>query len=508
MSKSDTSNPSDSEADLSDDSEASCSSIESAHLRGEGGFLVLVKNLNNRPNDQTINAALEDLEDLHLRRHSTDSDNSLDSARSYTSLRTRKEEKLGVLNKQYQHLLHQMDVARKLFAKEEEERQSRRSEWGQEQNKPIKVTKAPAPRNDVAITFTDIQGSTVLWNLSPVAMRSALKDHNKVLRRLIRSQRGYEVKTEGDAFMIAFPSVKEALLFCVEGQLQLLRQPFPTTLHLQHTCDVTDDGLWNGLRVRMGFHGGNVITEEDPITQRVDYFGPTVNLSARVCAKGKGGQIVVSKSAHTNLTILAMFDTELCQFMATSIEVHSLGLQEYKGFERMLKADMELFCILPTQLKERKFSCDPVPSPLPEPIPSRQHSLPTTGSVMCCVALRVDPHLAPHWAPMEESMRTTMDLYYHCLSVLAAKHDGKEVAMLGDQQLVGFASIEPAIQFATSLQEELLTQPCPPLCSTSPGVLPSPAPRGSRSGGVPVSPWPSTPAPCTSPAGAGGTGPQ
>ena len=64
-----------------------------------------------------------------------------------------------------------------------------------------------APTGDVSLVFTDIKNSTLLWETYPIAMRSAIKMHNELMRRQLRIIGGYEVKTEGDAFMVAFPTV-------------------------------------------------------------------------------------------------------------------------------------------------------------------------------------------------------------------------------------------------------------------------------------------------------------
>ena len=70
-----------------------------------------------------------------------------------------------------------------------------------------------APQGEVTLVFTDIKNSTVLWETYSVAMQSAIKMHNEVMRRHLRIIGGYEVKTEGDAFMVAFPTVTSALLW-------------------------------------------------------------------------------------------------------------------------------------------------------------------------------------------------------------------------------------------------------------------------------------------------------
>ncbi|KAJ2737679.1 cysteinyl-tRNA synthetase, partial [Coemansia sp. Cherry 401B] len=56
----------------------------------------------------------------------------------------------------------------------------------------------PPPIGEVALVFTDVKNSTVQWENNQVAMRSAIKVHNGIMRRMLRSIGGYEVKTEGD----------------------------------------------------------------------------------------------------------------------------------------------------------------------------------------------------------------------------------------------------------------------------------------------------------------------
>ncbi|HVO32224.1 MAG TPA: adenylate/guanylate cyclase domain-containing protein [bacterium] len=63
---------------------------------------------------------------------------------------------------------------------------------------------ATPPRGTVTLAFTDVQGSTQLWERQPVAMRRALELHDALARKLLAERGGYEVKSEGDSFMVAF----------------------------------------------------------------------------------------------------------------------------------------------------------------------------------------------------------------------------------------------------------------------------------------------------------------
>ena len=156
----------------------------------------------------------------------------------------------------------------------------------------------PAPTGLIAIVFTDIKSSTNLWETYPAAMRSAIKLHNELMRRQLRIIGGFEVKTEGDAFMVSFPTATSALLWALTVQLSLLEAEWPAEMLNSVFCQPTyDDGsnlIFRGLSVRMGIHWGEPLCEPDPITRRMDYYGPMVNKAARINSVADGGQITVS----------------------------------------------------------------------------------------------------------------------------------------------------------------------------------------------------------------------
>lgn len=154
------------------------------------------------------------------------------------------------------------------------------------------------PVGELALVFTDIKNSTLLWDTYPVAMRSAIKLHNTIMRRQLRIVGGYEVKTEGDAFMVSFPLPTLALLWCFNVQNQLLVEDWPSEiLETDQCCAVTDaddNVIFRGLLVRMGVHWGSPVCELDMVTRRMDYFGPMVNRASRILAIADGGQIAAS----------------------------------------------------------------------------------------------------------------------------------------------------------------------------------------------------------------------
>eukprot|EP01065_Artemidia_motanka_P015907 TRINITY_DN1960_c0_g1_i1.p1 TRINITY_DN1960_c0_g1~~TRINITY_DN1960_c0_g1_i1.p1 ORF type:complete len:1217 (+),score=225.16 TRINITY_DN1960_c0_g1_i1:47-3652(+) len=144
-----------------------------------------------------------------------------------------------------------------------------------------------APTGEVAICFTDIVGSTMLWESAPETMNEALELHNAILRKAIRLYGGYEVKTIGDAFMIAFADPVSACLFGATLHESLLDSEwFEEPLFSAHPCyhrryDAVGAIIFGGITVRAGISHGSVAHEKNPNTDRIDYRGRVVNLAAR-----------------------------------------------------------------------------------------------------------------------------------------------------------------------------------------------------------------------------------
>ncbi|MCP5035147.1 MAG: adenylate/guanylate cyclase domain-containing protein [Actinomycetia bacterium] len=125
--------------------------------------------------------------------------------------------------------------------------------------------------------FTDIEGSTRLWEQHPDGMRTALERHDEIVRSVIESHGGYVFSTAGDSFAAAFARAGDAAAATVEAQMVLAGEVWP-------------DGV--SICVRMGLHSG-VCQEREG-----DYFGPVVNRAARLMSAGHGGQVVVSSTTH------------------------------------------------------------------------------------------------------------------------------------------------------------------------------------------------------------------
>ena len=149
---------------------------------------------------------------------------------------------------------------------------------------------ASLPTGVVTFLFTDIEGSTRLWERRPEAMRAALAVHDRLLREAIDSHDGHVVKMTGDGVLAAFDSPVAALAAALDAQRFLAsRGDRPTTtpppLSPLNTNPLSSDPL---IRARMALHTGAAELREG------DYHGATLNRAARLMSTGHGGQVLLS----------------------------------------------------------------------------------------------------------------------------------------------------------------------------------------------------------------------
>ncbi len=159
---------------------------------------------------------------------------------------------------------------------------------------------AVLPSGTVTFLFTDIEGSTRLWEERPEAMKAALARHDALLREAVEAHGGSVVKMTGDGVHAVFGSAREAVEGAVVAQQRLAGME------------------WDGpepLRVRMGAHTGETELRDG------DYFGGAVNRAARLMSIAHGGQVVVSTTTAGLLE-------------ATRFELRDLGEQRLTGLSR------------------------------------------------------------------------------------------------------------------------------------------------------------------------------
>jgi predicted ATPase len=146
----------------------------------------------------------------------------------------------------------------------------------------------------VTFLFTDIEGSTRLWQDNEASMRKAVARHDQLLQSVVADHGGVVFSTMGDGLAAAFQSASAALFCAVEAQGRLDRE-FRT--------DVSP------LRVRMGLHTGEAELRDG------DYFGTAVNRAARLAAVAHGGQIICSSAtaelAESNIGLVNLGEHRL-----------------------------------------------------------------------------------------------------------------------------------------------------------------------------------------------------
>jgi adenylate cyclase len=175
-------------------------------------------------------------------------------------------------------------------------------------------------------------------------MSEALDAHHRLVRQCLRDHNGYEVKTIGDAFMVAFADPVDAVEFAAavqvalydydwgtdaidevyRDQLEQRREENPGEVLPERMSKEEYRKWFNGLRVRVGVHFGEGEIQFDEVTKGYDYYGTVVNTAARIEDAANGGQIVVSEAVMKELDRRGV----LYQYNALS-----LGNQALRGLE-------------------------------------------------------------------------------------------------------------------------------------------------------------------------------
>jgi class 3 adenylate cyclase len=140
------------------------------------------------------------------------------------------------------------------------------------------LRRASAPDGTVTLLFSDIENSSRLTErVGDGRWMELLAAHNTIVRAQVDEHGGYEVKSQGDGFMVAFPAARQAVMCAIDIQRALLRRAargdFP-------------------IRVRIGIHTGEAIRHAG------DFFGRSVVLAARIADHAQGGDILISSLVH------------------------------------------------------------------------------------------------------------------------------------------------------------------------------------------------------------------
>ncbi len=141
------------------------------------------------------------------------------------------------------------------------------------------MTMVQPPAGTVTFLFTDIEGSTKLWQQHPDTMTEALNRHHSLLNRSIVAHGGYVFQIIGDAFCAAFSNANDGLEAAIEAQCSLATEKWGET---------------GAIRVRMALHTGRAEVQVGDYTSGEYVSGLTLSRAARLLSAGHGGQILLS----------------------------------------------------------------------------------------------------------------------------------------------------------------------------------------------------------------------
>jgi len=168
---------------------------------------------------------------------------------------------------------------------------------------------SPPPIGTVTFLFTDIEGSTKLWQQNPDAMKIALERHHALLQHAIEANRGYVFQIVGDGFCAAFQTASDGVAAALAAQRAIVGES------------------WNEvgpIRVRMALHTGPADTHAGEYKSGEYVSGLTLSRTARLLSAAHGSQILVSQVTE-----------ELVRDqLPPRVELRDLGNRRLKGFAR------------------------------------------------------------------------------------------------------------------------------------------------------------------------------
>lgn len=177
--------------------------------------------------------------------------------------------------------------------------------------------------SQVALLFSDLRGSTALYErVGDAAAFNIVRDHFAFLATIVRDHNGAVVKTIGDAVMASFGDPADAVTAALAMQTRI------ADFNRSHGGDRTD----RHLSLKLGIHAGSSVMVS--LNDRLDYFGSTVNMSARLQGQSQGGDIVLSEAVARDPAV-----TPLLAALPTRRESVMLkGFESPVGFVRVLPA--------------------------------------------------------------------------------------------------------------------------------------------------------------------------
>jgi Adenylate and Guanylate cyclase catalytic domain len=187
----------------------------------------------------------------------------------------------------------------------------------------------------VALLFTDIVGSSKLWNVSEKKMFNALDEHYIRIKKIVNKNKGEIVKSIGDAFMLSFKDIKDAINTSIEIQEDLKENPIKI--------------LKETLKIRIGFSFGEVYIKNLEIQGKKmkDYYGNVVNTASRM-------ESVVSEEENFAFSIIGKIDDkkEIEEILEDKCNIEVIEYKE-KCSTKIIRSERLL-------TDEQRYKCKPL----------------------------------------------------------------------------------------------------------------------------------------------------
>ncbi|MGD1877151.1 MAG: adenylate/guanylate cyclase domain-containing protein [Kiloniellaceae bacterium] len=160
----------------------------------------------------------------------------------------------------------------------------------------------------IALLFTDLRRSTELYGrIGDAAAYHLVRDHFAFLGAIVRRHDGALVKTIGDAIMAAFATPADALAAALDIQRDL-----------GSFKEQGQVGAERPLIIKLGLHEGPCIAVT--LNGRLDYFGSSVNMAARLQGQSEGGDIVLSEAVAADPAVAALLAGLDCRRETTALK--------------------------------------------------------------------------------------------------------------------------------------------------------------------------------------------
>lgn len=193
------------------------------------------------------------------------------------------------------------------------------------------------PTGTVTFLYSDIEGSTPLWEHEPTQMHMALERHHVILQESIAAYGGHVYKIIGDAFQAAFEVSGRAVQAALTTQRALATEPWPTS---------------TPLRVRMGLHVGHAIAQGEDYTTT-----HTLNRVARIMSAAHGGQVLLSEA------VVKLIRDDLPE----AVSLRDMGRHHLRGLTQLERLFQVVVPDLPAHfppLNTLEFSANNLPTQL------------------------------------------------------------------------------------------------------------------------------------------------